>query len=105
MASLENGSNGDIGDRHVDTTGTAGDFTDMEKSLKREKARAKSNFTRLKNKALFLTEQQELPSYQDIQDACTRVDSSMESAMVVITNLSELYTKYNLNAYRFQKNL
>ena len=48
MSSLENGINGDIRDRHVDTTGTTGDFTDMEASLKREKARAKSNFTDLK---------------------------------------------------------
>ena len=94
MSSLENGIIGDIRDRYVDTTGTTGDFTDMEASLKREKARAKSNFTRLKNKVLFLIEQRELPSHQEIQDACSRMDSSMESAMDVMTSLSELYTKY-----------
>lgn len=94
MASLENGINGDIRDRHVDTTGTAGDFTDMVASLKREKTRSKSNFLRLKNKVLFLKEQRELPSHQEIQYACSRMDSSMESAMDVMTNLSELYTKY-----------
>ena len=94
MLSLENGINGDIRDRHVDSTGTTGDFTDMEASLKREKARAKSNFTRLKNKVLFIIEQRELPSHQEIQDACSRMDSSMESAMDVMTSLSELYTKY-----------
>ena len=94
MSSLENGINGDIRDRHVDTTGTIGDFTEIEASLKREKARAKSNFTRLKNKVLFLIEQRELPSHQEIQDACSRMDSSMESAIDVMTSLSELYTKY-----------
>ena len=94
MSSLENGINGDIRDRHVDTTGTIGDLTDMEASLKKEKARAKSNFTRLKNKVLFLIEQRELPSHQKIQEACSRMDSSMESAMDVMTSLSKLYTKY-----------
>ena len=94
MSSLENEINGDIRDRHVDTRGTTGNFTDMEASLKREKARTKSNFTRLKNKVLFLIEQRELPSHQEIQEACSRMDSSMESAMDVMTSLSELYTKY-----------
>lgn len=65
------------------------DFTDIKASLKKEKARAKSNLTRLKSKVLFLIKQQDLPSRREIQDACTRMDSSMESAINVMTNLSE----------------
>ena len=95
MVSLENGINGDDKDEHVDPAGTAGDFTDMEAELKREKSRAKSNFTRAKNKVLFLIEQQEKPGRREIQDACNKMDNIMESAMDVMTNLSELYVKNN----------
>ena len=89
MASLENGINGDDQGEHVEPAGTAGDFTDMEAELKREKARAKSNFTQ----ALFLIEQQEKPGPRENQDACNKMDNTMESAMDVMTNLSELYMK------------
>ena len=44
--------------------------------MKREKARRKSNFTRIKNKVLFLIEQRELPSQHEIQDACSRMDNN-----------------------------
>ena len=94
MASLENGINGDCQDQHIDTAGTVSDFTDLESLLKREKARTKSNFTRIKNKLLFLIEQRELPSQHEIQDACSRMDNCMESAMDAMINLSELYMKY-----------
>ena len=91
MASLEKGINGDDQGEHVNPAGTAGDFTDMEAEMKREKFRAKLNFTRFKNKLLFLIE---LPGRQEIQDACSRMDDSMECAMDAMTKLSELYTNY-----------
>ena len=47
MASLGNGINGDCQDQHVDSAVTVSDFTDLESLLKREKARTKSNFTRI----------------------------------------------------------
>ena len=94
MASLENRINGDCQDQHVDSAVTVSDFTDLESLLKREKARTKSNFTRIKNKVLFLIEQRELPSQHEIQDACSRMDNCMESAMDAMINLSELYMKY-----------
>ena len=55
MASLENGINGDEQGEHVDPAGTACDFTDMEAKLKREKFRAKSNFTRAKKQGIVFT--------------------------------------------------
>ena len=93
MLSLQNGINGDDQGEHVDPAETAGDFTDMEAELKRKKARAKSNFTRAKNKVLFLIKQQEKPGRREIQDAFNKMDNTMESAMDVMTNLSELYVK------------
>ena len=66
---------------------------EMETSLKREKARAKSDFTRSRNKLLFLIEKQELPSRGEIEDACSRMDNAMDSAMEAMASLSELYMK------------
>ena len=51
---------------------------EMETSLKREKAREKSDFTRSRNKLLFLIEKQELPSRGEIEDACSRMDNAMD---------------------------
>ena len=99
MASLENGINGDEQGEHVDPAGTACDFMDMEAKLKREKFRAKSNFTRAKNKVLFLLDQPEKPGHREIQDACNKMDNTMESAMDVMTNLSELYAKNKKKGY------
>lgn len=94
MASLEDGFNGE----NVDQTGTVGDFKDMEADLKREKFRTKSNFTKAKNKVLFLIDKQENPSHSEIQDACLKMDDTMESAMDVMTNLSELYVRNKENS-------
>ena len=89
MASLENGFNGE----NVDQAGTIGDFKDLEADLKREKFRAKSNFTKAKNNVLFLIDKQENTGRFEIQDACIKMDDAMESAMDVMTNLSELHVK------------
>ena len=91
MASLENDINGDEQGEHVDPAGTACDFTDMEAKLKSEKFRAKSNFT------LFLLDQPEKPGHREIQDACNKMDNTMESAMDLMTNISELYAKNKEN--------
>lgn len=93
MASSENGINGDELRERGDPTGTAGALTDMEAELKREKFRAKSSFTRIKNKVLFLKNQPEKPGYREIQEACNKLDNAMESAMDVMTRLSELFGK------------
>ena len=56
------------------------DDTERELSFKSKKARAKTNFTRTWNKVLFLIEKQRLPSSREIEDACDRLDSAMDSA-------------------------
>ena len=55
-----------------DPTGTAGALTVLEAELKTEKFRAKSGFTRIENKVLFLIDQPEKPGYREIQEACNQ---------------------------------
>ena len=78
--------------KNVNTIGISND-AEMETSLKREKARTKSNFTRSRNKMLFLIEKHELPNRGEIEDACSRLDNAMDSAMDAMTSLSDLYMK------------
>ena len=92
MATLENVINDDLRE-NGDPAAIAGDLTDLEGELKREKFRVKSNFTRSKNKILFLIDQPEKPSYREIQEACNKMDDAMEGAMGVMTKLSELFEK------------
>ena len=78
---------------HGAPTGTIDAFTDLEAELKREKFRTKSSFTRIKSKVLFLIDQSENPGYRKIQDACIKMYSTVESAMDVMTRLSEFFRK------------
>ena len=97
MASSENGINGDDLRERDDLTGTAGALTGLEAELKREKFRAKSGFTRIKNKVLLLIDQPEKPGYREIQESCNKMDNAMVSAMDVMTRLSELFGKSKEN--------
>ena len=67
------------------------DFMDMETSLKLEKTRAKSNFTRIKNKLLFLVEGDGAGTSREVRDACEKLDLKFEITLDVITRLSGLY--------------
>ena len=98
MASSENGINGDDLRERGDPTGTAGALTDLEAELKREKFRAKSSFTWIKNKVLFLIDQPEKPGYREIQEACNKMDSAIESAMDVMTRLLNFSGKISKNS-------
>lgn len=92
MAS-ENRVNANDQGEYANSTGISNENADLETLLKREKARTKSNFTRSKNKVLFLIKKQELPSHGEIEDACSRLDIAMESAMDAMTSLSDIYMK------------
>ncbi|MEW8314928.1 MAG: DUF1759 domain-containing protein, partial [Candidatus Thiodiazotropha endolucinida] len=94
---MENGINGDDLQENGDPKGTACGFADNEAELKRGKFRAKSAFTRIKNKVLFLIDQPQKPEYREIQEACNKMDSAMESAMDVMTRLSDIYGKNKQN--------
>lgn len=71
------------------------DVTKFEAEYKKDKARAKLNFSRAKNKVLSLLEQQELPSRRKVQDSCRRMDTCSELAIDVLTNFSEFYIGNN----------
>ena len=85
MASSEN----------TDGRSSAENIVNLEAEYKKDKARVKPSFSRAKNRLIGLLEQQELPSRNEVQDACRRMDSCAELATDVLTNFSEFYIKIN----------
>ena len=85
MASSEN----------TDGLSSAENIVKLEAEYKKDKARVKSSFSRAKNRLIGLLEQQELPSCNEVQDACRRMDSCAELATDVLTNFSEFYIRIN----------
>ena len=75
------------------SVGISNDNTDAETALKKDKARTKSYFTRSKNKLIFLIEKRKSPSHEEIEEACDRIDSPMESVMDTMVALSNIYSK------------
>ena len=70
------------------------DFAGLETEFKKDKARAKSNFTRSRNKLLILFEQEDIPSRREVRNACHSMDTCLEIVMGVLSNISDFYTKY-----------
>ena len=66
----------------TDRAGTKDEHTEREDTLSREKAHAKYNFTRARNKLSSLWGGQELPSRRTIQDAYSSLYTCMEPASV-----------------------
>ena len=71
------------------------DLAGLETEFKKDKARAKSNFTRSRNKLLILFEQEDMPSRIGVRNACHSMDTCLEIVMGVLSNFSDFYTKYN----------
>ena len=86
MASLEIRDIADYCDHIVDAAM-------METEFKKDKAGAKSNFTRSRNKLLLLVEEQAMPSRTGVRDACQKMDTCMEIAMEVLAKFSDFYIK------------
>ena len=66
---------------NVDLFGNAIDVAMLEAGLRKDKAKAKSNFTRSINNLLLMVEYQSLPSRSGIRDACHNMDMCMETVM------------------------
>ena len=85
------------GDDQPGVIGNAGgtdlDFTDKEAALKLEKSCAKSSFTRIKNKLLFLVESEDIGTSREVQEACNKLDNLLGKALDVMALLYGLYTK------------
>ena len=86
MASSENRDIADYCDHVVDAAM-------LETEFKKDKARAKSNFTRSRNKLLLLVEEQAMPSRLGVRDACQKMDTCMEIAMEVLAKFSNIYIR------------
>ena len=63
----------------------------LEAEYKKDKARAKANFSRCKNKLVSLLEKQEPPSRTAVLDACGKTDSLSELATDFLTSFAEFY--------------
>ena len=61
--------------------------------MKLEKSRAKSSFTRVKNKLLFLVESEDIGTSREVHEACNKLDTCLEEALDVMARLSGQYSK------------
>ena len=61
----------------------------LEAEYKKDKDRAKANFSRCKTKLVSLLEEQEPPSRRAVLDACGKMDSLLELATDVLTSFAE----------------
>ena len=86
MASAERTNGDDQGVCNVGDTNF--DFTDKQASLKLEKSRAKSTFTWLEHKLLFLVESEDIGTSHEVQEACENMDNGLEKAMDIMSRLS-----------------
>ena len=84
---------------NVDLLGNAIDVAMLEAEFRKDKARAKSNFTRSRNNLLLMVEYQSLPIRSGIRDACHNMDMCMETVMDVLSSL----TTFHLQNKEMQK--
>ena len=88
MATSANGEN-------VHCRGSAIDVAIQEAELRRDKAKAKSNFTRSRNNLPLMIEYQNLPCRIGIWDACHNMDICMEIVMILLSNCTTIYLRNN----------
>ena len=69
------------------------DVTQIENGFKKDKARAKSNFTRSQNRLLLLLEEQDTDSRISIIEARKKLEGCLEIALDILKNFSDFYTR------------
>ena len=94
MASSAIRTNSEDRGESTDRVGTKDEHTEREATLRRKKGRAKYNFTRARNKLSSLLGEPELPNRWAVPDACSSLDTCMDTSIEVITSLSEFYTSF-----------
>ena len=67
----------------------------LENGFKKDKCRAKKNFTRSKNTLLSLIEHEKSTSRREIQDACRNMDSCMDIIIEILSRFSDFYLDNN----------
>ena len=70
--------------------------------FKKDKCRGKSNFTRARHKLLSLIDNHEGPSHRAIEEACRKMDNSMDIVLEVLYNFSDFYLE-NSDLQKSQK--
>ena len=65
---------------------------EKETELKKESLKSKSSFTLYRNRLLLLIEEQGVPR-TEVNSACRKMDSYMESSMEVMSQLSDIYMR------------
>ena len=69
------------------------DVTQIEKGFKKDKARAKSNFTRSQNRLLLLLKEQDTDSRISIIEARKKLEGCLEIALDILENFLDFYTR------------
>ena len=72
---------------------TSIDVATMETEFKKDKSRAKSNFTRSRNKLLMLIEETEFSNRAEVKEAYKKMDNFLERVLDVLSNFSDFYTR------------
>ena len=73
-------------------TSTEMSNAEKETELKKVRSKSKSSFTLYRNRLLLLIEEQGVPR-TDVNSACRKMDSYMESSMEVMSQLSDIYIR------------
>ena len=87
MKSSANGEN-------VHCRSSAIDVAVLEAELRKDKSKAKSNFTRSRNNLLLMVKYEKLTSRSRIRDACHYMDFCMDTVMEVLSNFTTFHIKH-----------
>ena len=75
--------------------GELGEAVDKEgeriESLRQQKAKDKSAFTRIKNKVLSLLDEEDYPSWREVKAMCQKLCEMQERTMLTMEELSQEY--------------
>ena len=71
----------------------AEDSVDRLDAFKEEKCRAKTSFTRARRKLLSLIDDDHPPRRNDVRNGCENLDLVLETALRIMENLSEEYSR------------
>ena len=82
-------TNGD----NVDRLGSSIDIAMLEVEFRKEKTKAKWNFTLARSNLLLMVKYQNLPSRSGVWDACHKTDMCMEIVMELLSNFTTFYIK------------
>ena len=78
---------------NVDWLGSFIDIAMQEVEFRKDKAKAKSNFTEAQTNLLLMVKYQNLPNRSGVWDACQNIYKYMEIVMEILSNFTTIYIK------------